>query len=540
MSQHPASASPIARRHCDVCIVGGSAAGLAAALQIGRQRRSVIVIDDGEPRNAAAAHMHGYLTREALAPAELLARGREEVHSYGVEVLAGRVARVERAEAEPGGFHVELASGGVVSARRVLAATGIVDELPDIDGLREHWGAAVIHCPFCHGYEVRDRRLIMILSDPLGLHSAMLFRHLTSQLTVVVDDPAPLSDELDELQASGVDLRHGSVRRLLTAPDGSLSGVELANGERLAADAVAVLPRFRARATAFASLGLSPTPHPSGIGDVIATDATGSTAVAGLYAAGNVTDPGLQVLPAAADGSRVGAMISISLAAEDMAAAARPSGNETDWDRRYGGERLWSGNPNGTFVNETTAMAPGRALDVGAGEGADSLWLADRGWQVTASDISERALARISAEAERRGLRLTYLHTDANAPGAFPAGVFDLVSVQYPSIPRTADGRGLQNLIDAVSPGGTLLVVGHDLTPLRAPAEPHGGGRMFDPDAYVGIEDIAAVLSGSRDWTIELQESRPRPAGAATGHHVDDVVLRARRVPVGAHQRVGA
>ncbi|MBN2359040.1 MAG: NAD(P)/FAD-dependent oxidoreductase, partial [Deltaproteobacteria bacterium] len=149
-------ASPAVERHCDVAVIGGSAAGLAAALQLGRQRRSVIVIDAAEPRNASAEHMHGYLGREGLPPAELAAAGRAEVRSYGTEVLTGRVQHVTRTP--DGRFRAELATGSAIVARRVLAATGLVDELPDIDGLSQHWGRDVIHCPFCHGFEVRDRR----------------------------------------------------------------------------------------------------------------------------------------------------------------------------------------------------------------------------------------------------------------------------------------------------------------------------------------------------------------------------------------------
>ena len=143
-------------RHCDVAVIGGSAAGLAAALQLGRQRRSVIVVDAGEPRNAPAAHMYGYLSRDGLPPSELTAIGREEVRSYGGEVVAGRAGRVTRTD--DGRFRVELVGGHSVVGRRVLAAIGLVDELPNIDGVAEHWGGDVIHCPFCHGFEVRDRR----------------------------------------------------------------------------------------------------------------------------------------------------------------------------------------------------------------------------------------------------------------------------------------------------------------------------------------------------------------------------------------------
>jgi thioredoxin reductase/SAM-dependent methyltransferase len=524
-------------RRCDVAIVGGSAAGLAAALQLGRQRRSVIVVDAGQPRNAPAAHVHGYLGHEGIAPSDLAAIGRDEVRSYGGEVLAGRVTRVERAADDR--FRVELLGGTTIVARRVLAATGLVDELPAVDGVRERWGRDVIHCPFCHGFEVRDRRITQIVTHPMGLHPSALLRQLTDLLTVVVDDRVEVDQaQLDLLEAAGVAIVHGRARRLVTDGaadadgDGRLTAVELTDGRRIDADVVAVGPRFRVRAEPFEPLGLRVVAHPSGLGDHVETDATGATSVPGLYAAGNVTDPSHQVLHAAADGTRVGAMISFSLADEDVRSAARPSANEADWDHRYEGDRMWSGNPNGTLVAEAGDLAPGRALDVGAGEGGDALWLAGRGWRVTASDISARALDRIGAEADRRGESVERLRADANALDPFEPGAFDLVSAQYASIPRTPDGRAIQNLLDAVAPGGTLVVVGHDLEPMRAAVDTAMHSQAFDPDAYVRVDDVRAALDGLPGWVVEVDETRPRPAGAASAsHHVDDVVLRARRRP---------
>ena len=516
-------------RHCDVAVIGGSAAGLAAALQLGRQRRSVIVVDSGEPRNAPAAHMHSYLGHEGLPPSELTARGREDVRSYGGEVLAGRAVDVTRTDDDR--FRVELTGGHSLIARRVLAATGLVDELPDIDGLAEHWGRDVIHCPFCHGYEVRDRRIVQIVTHPRGLHTAPLFRQLSTRLTVVLHDPVDVDgSEVDALRAGGVDVVHGQVSRIVTGADGHVAAVELADDVRIDADAVVVSPRFTARVEPFVALGLRPAVHPTGLGDHVATDETGATAVPGLYAAGNVTDPSQQVVQAAADGSRVGAMISFSLAHDDMRAAARPSANEADWDHRYGGDQIWSGNANGTLVKEISGLAPGRALDVGAGEGGDAVWLAEQGWKVTASDVSQRALDRVDVEAKRRGLHVERHHADANALDAYEAAAFDLVSAQYASIPRTPDGRGVRNLLHAVAPGGRLLVVGHDLEPMRTPIDTTAHSRGFDPDAYVRVDDFAAALVDSPAWDVEVHEKRPRPAGAASAaHHVDDIVLRARR-----------
>jgi len=157
------------------------------------------------------------------------------------------------------------------------------------------------------------------------------------------------------------------------------------------------------------------------------------------------------------------------------------------------------------------------------------VWLAEQGWTVTASDISQRALHRVGAEAQRRGLDVERLHVDANALGAYEAGAFDLVSAQYASIPRTPDGVGVRNLMDSVAPGGTLLVVSHDLEPMRTPIDTSTHSRAFDPDAYARTDDFADALAGAPAWDVEVHEKRSRPAGAASSHHVDDIVLRARR-----------
>ncbi len=522
-------APPTVEREADVCVVGGSAAGLAAALQIARQRRSVIVVDSGEPRNAPAHAMHGYLGLDGAPPADLLAAGRAEVRTYGGEILDGQVTAVRR-DAD-GDFRVELTGGHVVHARRVVAATGLIDELPAIDGLAEHWGGDVIHCPFCHGYEVRDRSVTVIVTHPAGLHPVTLFGHLAADLVVVVHDAdAVPPDHLEALRAAGVEIRQGPVRRVVTGADGHVAGVELAAGSTLATDVVVVGPRFRARADAFAPLGIVPEPHAGGLGTILATQSAGATSVPGFYAAGNLTDPSQQVIQAAADGARVGAMVSSDLATQDRRPGSTRVAGAADWDRRYSGDQLWSGRPNGNLVVEVTDLAPGRALDVGAGEGGDALWLAEHGWTVVASDISARALERITAEADRRGVTVATLHVDANAPDAYPARAFDLVAASYASIPRTPDHRAVATMLGAVAPGGSLVVVSHALAARREPVDAHADSRAYDVDAYERVSDFAAAVAASDDWVVEVDETRPRPGGAASAHHVDDVVLRARRI----------
>ncbi len=309
--------------------------------------------------------------------------------------------------------------------------------------------------------------------------------------------------------------RSGRVRPVASpsAPTGDSRAVELDDGTRIDADAVVVGPRFHPRAEAFVGLGLRPEPHPNGLGEVITVDAMGATAVDGVYAVGNITDPSHQVLQAAAHGSRVGGVVAFSLADEDVRAASRPSGSAADWDHRYSGDQMWSGNPNGSLVAEAADLSVGRALDVGAGEGGDVLWLAERGWDVTATDISSRALDRVQAEADRRGLRVACQQADANSVQPFADGAFDLVAASYASIPRTPDLRGVQNILDAVAPGGTLIIISHDLEAMHDPQHQH---QPFDPDAYVNIDDFTDLIKRAPGWTIEVDDLRPRPAGSAT------------------------
>ena len=194
-----------------------------------------------------------------------------------------------------------------------------------------------------------------------------------------------------------------------------------------------------------------------------------------------------------------------------------------EWDTRYGGaEQMWSGDPNGALVAETGGLEPGRALDVGCGEGADAVWLARRGWQVTALDVSRVALDRAQRHAHEAGVRVAWLHAGL-VEADLPPGGFDLVSAQYPVLRKTPDAVAERTLAGLVAPGGTLLVVHHDVDP----AHVHEGG--FDPALYALPADVAAVLD-EEEWRIEVDDRRPRSVSTGAGaEHVQDVVLRARR-----------
>ena len=247
----------------DVVVVGGGAAGLSGALMLARARRSVLVIDGGAPRNAPADGVHGLLARDGTPPVALLETGREEVRRYGGQVVTGEVATVT---GESGGFTVGLADDRSVGARRLLVTTGLVDELPDLPGLRDRWGRDVLHCPYCHGWEVRDRAIGVLATGPMSVHQALLFRQWSADVTYFVHTlPPPAAEEAEQLAARGVGVVHGEVASVVVAED-RLAGLRLRDGTVVPRDAVAVAPRMTVRAGFLARLGLQAVDHPGGVG----------------------------------------------------------------------------------------------------------------------------------------------------------------------------------------------------------------------------------------------------------------------------------
>ena len=291
----------------DVVVIGGGPAGLNGALVLARSRRSVLVIDAGEPRNAPADGVHGFLTRDGIPPAELTAIGRDEVRGYGGRIIDGRVTSASR---DGDGFTVAVDGGRTIRARRLLVTTGLVDELPELPGIRERWGKDVIHCPYCHGWEVRDRAVAVLATGPAAMHQVLLFRQLTSDVTLLLHTQPPATEtEMEQLEALGVKVVSGEVVALEAA------SARLHNGEVVRLDALVVAPRFVARSAVLTGLGLVPTPHP--YGEFVASDESGLTEVPGVWVAGNVTDLKAQVLASAAGGAAAGAAINMDLITED-------------------------------------------------------------------------------------------------------------------------------------------------------------------------------------------------------------------------------
>jgi thioredoxin reductase len=290
----------------DVVIVGGGAAGLSAALVLARARRRVAVVDAGSPRNAPAAHMHGFLSRDGTPPPDLLAAGRAEVSGYGGILIDDRVEAVEP------GFKVRLSGGGSLAARRVLVATGLRDELPEIPGLRERWARDVLHCPYCHGYEVRDQPLGVLGGTQDAVGHALLVRQWSSDVIFFPNGSALDQAERRRLAARGIGVAEGTVTSLVTDGD-RLAGVELDGGGVLPRAAVFVRPRFVPNSHLLADLGCALDDNGWAV-----VDPAGRTTVPGVWAAGNAVDPRAQVISAAGAGSSAAMALNADLVDDDV------------------------------------------------------------------------------------------------------------------------------------------------------------------------------------------------------------------------------
>ncbi|MET7569408.1 NAD(P)/FAD-dependent oxidoreductase [Streptomyces sp. NPDC005492] len=303
----------------EVVVIGGGAAGLSAALVLGRARRRTLLVDAGEPRNTPAAHMQGYLTRDGMSPAEFLAIGREEIARYGVDLVRDRAVDVTKGA----DFAVALAGGETVHARRLVIATGLKDELPDVPGVAERFGRDVIHCPYCHGWEVRNQAFGVLATTPMSVHQALMVSQWSKDVTLFLHTVAEselTDDDLRRLATAGVAVVPGEVAELAVESD-RLTGVRLTNGVTHPREALFVAPRAIPQTGLLEQLGAELQETPFGAYPVV--DPTGLTTVPGVWAAGNAMGFAEQVVNAASAGYRAGATINGDLLMADLDATVR-------------------------------------------------------------------------------------------------------------------------------------------------------------------------------------------------------------------------
>ncbi|CAI9388287.1 bifunctional NAD(P)/FAD-dependent oxidoreductase/class I SAM-dependent methyltransferase [Microbacterium sp. T2.11-28] len=518
-------------REWDAVVIGGAVAGLSAAQMLGRARRRTLVIDGGAPRNRFAAHMHGVLGHDGAEPAELLARGRREAEAYGVVVESATVTEVS---GTADGLRIVRADGGVEHARAVVVATGIRDALPDIDGLAAHWGTSVLHCPYCHGWEVGGRRLGVIATSPASVHQIDLVRQWSEDVTAFTALAGPLAPEVRERwDARGIRIVERPVRSVGSG-DGRLTGLVDDAGTTHPVDAVFVAPAPEVALEFLSGLRLARADQP---GAPLAVDATGATSHPRIWAAGNVAAPFGNVPLSMGAGSMAGAAVNAALVAEDAAHAvaarrdARAAARNAHWEERYAeGTRFWSGRVNETTAAVARTLPRGTALEIGCGEGADAIWLAEQGWTVTAVDVSPTAISRARVAAAERGLTDTQVRFEtADAAGDLPPGPFDLVVSSFlhsweHDFPRIDI---LRRAAARVAPGGRLLAVSHAAVP---PWSAHDDAEDH-PVLLTPAQELALLGLDPAVWTVELAEVRARETAAPDGRpaHLDDGVLLLRR-----------
>lgn len=301
----------------DAVVVGGGAAGLSAALMLVRARRRVAVIDAGEPRNRVVEHMHGVLGHDGRSPLDLLRDGRRDVKRYGGVIVEDRALEAVRTQH---GFEVRTASGGILTARRLVVATGLWDQLPDVPGLAQQWGRGVVVCPYCDGFEVRDKRIGVLATGARSMHQVQLLRQWSPDVTYLVHDgPVPSDDERRGLDARGIVVEERRLSRVVDT-DGVLAGVELADGIVLPLDSIFTGPTLIPNDGMLRALGAEVALSPLGV-DVVVTDPTGKTSVDGVWAIGNVANPMANVPMSMGAGSFAGAAINADLVEEDVARA---------------------------------------------------------------------------------------------------------------------------------------------------------------------------------------------------------------------------
>jgi thioredoxin reductase/SAM-dependent methyltransferase len=528
----------------DVVIVGAGPAGLSAAQMLGRARRRTLVVDSDSPRNRFAEHMHAVVGFDGTAPAELRRRGRDEAGAYGVGF---RTARVERVGEIDGGLEVVLAGDERLTTRALLIATGVIDHLPDIPGLAERWGRTVLHCPYCHGWEVRDRRIGVLATSPMSLHQIELLRQWSPDVVAFTAAAGELGDDVHErLHARGIRTVASPVVAV-TGPDdaaeeadgGAIGAVLTADGQRVAIDAIFTGGQLEPHDGFVAALDLARADGP--VGSFIAVDAAGATSHPLVWAAGNVVAPMANVPLSMGAGSMAGAAINGALVARDAEAAVeRRRGHAADWEARYAEtDRVWSGQVNettSTVIAELEAagsLTPTTALDLGCGEGGDALWLASRGWSVTGIDLSPTAVARARAAAREAQLDASFVAGEIDAA---ELGEFDLVTTSFLHSwdPEFSRIPVLRAACRHVARGGRLLVVSHVG---GQPAEPESSVAHEHPALATPAEERAALDLDPAEWVVEREEIRERPAraesspAASAPAHLLDGVLLLRRLP---------
>ena len=295
----------------DVVVVGGGPAGLSAGLVLGRSRRRVLICDTGKPRNAVAHASHSFFTRDGIEPAQLLQIGRDQLRPY--ESVQFRSVEVIDVKAQPHHFEVMFKDGERVTARKLLLTTGVIDELPDIEGFRAFWGSSIFHCPYCHGWEVRDQPLALYGNGQIGFHLTTLLRGWSNDLVLCTDGPAELDEAERKLFSKyNIPIREERIMRV-EGQKGQLERIVFTDGSSLARKAIFFRPNQRQHSDLPQKLGCEIDSN-----GLVKVDELGQTSVANVYAAGDMSRRMQQIVQAVSSGAMAASAINNALLAEDF------------------------------------------------------------------------------------------------------------------------------------------------------------------------------------------------------------------------------
>jgi Thioredoxin reductase len=432
------------------------------------------------------------------------------------------------------GITVSLTEGDAIQSRALVVASGMSDELPDVPGLAERWGTSALHCPYCHGWEFRDRRLGVLTTSPMGLHQAELVRQWSEDVVVFTAGAGQLTVEQERrLRSRGVRLNASPIVEVLGEGD-RVTAVCTAAGEVVPLDAIYTVGVPRPHDGFLSGLGLARDESP--FGSFLAVDAMGKTSSDRIWAVGNVVNPAANVAVSMGAGATAAGAVNMALITAEFDAASAavepwPEIAPADyWDRRYAdATRVWSGRVNAALADVAAGLGPGTALDLGCGEGADAIWLAEHGWTATGIDISPTAIERAREAAHSAGIsenRARFLAADLASLDEDAR--YDLVTASFLHSPvELARGQILRAAADRVAPGGHLLITSHAGVPPWAQHAAHVHAHHF----LTPGEEIEQLDLDAQAWEIVVAEPRTRPATGPDGSAVtlDDAVVLLRR-----------
>lgn len=483
--------------HCDVLIIGGGAAGLSAAMPLGRLRRSVLICDEGLPRNRFATHIHNLPGHDGTPPEQWYAQVHQELTAY--PTVQHLHARVETLNQGQGGFEAQLSTGERVHTQQVILAYGIRDTLPEIPGVQELWGKSVVHCPFCHGFEFQDQKLALFGNSPMALHLLPMLQGLSEQVMWLSHGPSALSSEQKKLlQVNHVHLNEHPVKALLH-DENTLTAVQFENDTELPCDAVFLAPQlpFEPNSTLGQELGC----EQNDLGQYV-VDSMGQTTVKGVYAVGDLS--GMHAMSQAIySGGTAGAAIAKELLTQRFESAPERPGDfwTSLYERR---PRKALGNPGKALQSLLQDLPPGKALELGSSRGDDAIWLAQQGWHVTGVDIALNAIETAKAFAKEAGVSARTDFRSMDLTRETPTGKFDLVMALFFQSPIDFPRDAILNKVAGqVASGGYFLTVTHGSVP------PWNGMSDFH-EFPTPQEEYAALKLDPNLWEIVCLEARER------------------------------